>query len=162
MQIYLIRHAHAVEATEDPKRPLSKRGHKQTRRLGRFLRKSDALGTVEIWHSPLARSVDTARDIVEELGRRIRLVQVDALEGGDDPAIMADRLKTRRSSIALVGHEPHLSALASLLVAGVAEPPRFHFKKSAAVALERGDGTWAVRWQISPELLVKPKSKTKE
>lgn len=159
MQIYLIRHAHAVEAEEDPKRPLSKRGRKQVGRLARFLRKAEALDTVELWHSPLARSVETASLLVSELGRKIRLVQVDGLEGGDDPAIIAERIKTRRTAVGVVGHEPHLSALASLLVAGVAEPTRFHFKKSAVVALERGDGTWAVRWQLSPELLTKPKAK---
>jgi len=153
MQIYLIRHAHAVDATEDPKRPLSPKGHKQVKRLAKFLRKNEALATGEFWHSPLARSRETAELLTKQIVAPAKLVEVSGLEGGDDPAKIAERLKTRKTPVAVVGHEPHLSALASLLVVGAAEPPRFVFKKSAVVALERTEGGWAVRWQISPELL---------
>jgi len=153
MQIYLIRHAHAVDATEDQKRPLSAQGRKQVKRLARFLCEKELLDTDECWHSPLARSVETAKLLADGLHQSVRLVEVDGLQGDDDPAIMAERLKTRRHPVALVGHEPHLSALASLLVAGVSEPPRFVFKKSGAVALERREGVWAVCWQTTPQLV---------
>ena len=53
----------------------------------------------------------------------------------------------------LVGHEPHLSGLASLLVTGRTAPPRFLFKKCALLRLDReGDG-WTVRWHVSPEVV---------
>ena len=153
MEIYLVRHAHAVDEAEDPKRPLSKRGRKQVERLARFLNKTDALPVQHFWHSALARSRQTAELLVAEMSLSARLIQVDGLEGGDDPAQIAERLKTRRTPIAIVGHEPHLSALATLLVAGVSEPPRFILKKSSVVALGRNEGGWAVLWQVSPELL---------
>lgn len=153
MSLYIIRHAHAVEAEEDPARPLSKRGRKQVRALAKFLRKTESLQTPEIWHSPLARSRETAALLVKYLGVDVNLVEVDHLEGEDDPSVMAGRLRTRREPLAVVGHEPHLSALLSLLVAGTAQPPRFMLKKCAAVALERIEGIWAVRWQVSPEIL---------
>lgn len=154
MQIFLIRHAHAVDATEDPKRPLSKKGHKQVKRLAKFLRQNEALTTTECWHSPLVRSRETAELLTAQLGAPVKLIEVAGLEGGDDPSKIADKLKTRRTPVAIVGHEPHLSALASLLVVGATEPPRFVLKKSSALALDRDEGGWAVRWQISPELLV--------
>jgi phosphohistidine phosphatase len=153
MQLYIIRHAHALDAAEDAERPLSKRGRKQLRRLSRFLEKTDALQVPEIWHSPLARSKETAELLKENLARDAKLVQVDGIEGEDDPAVIANRLKTRRSALALVGHEPHLSALLSLLVAGAPEPRKFVLKKAATVALERIDGHWAVRWHVSPEII---------
>ena len=118
MEIFIIRHAHAVDAAEDPARPLSKRGRKQVRRLARFFKKNDALPLPEVWHSPLARSKETAELLVKRLSAKAKLTQIDGIEGDDDPAIVADRLKTRRTAVAIVGHEPHLSALLSLLVAG--------------------------------------------
>jgi phosphohistidine phosphatase len=153
MQIYLIRHAHAVDATEDSKRPLSKKGHKQIKRLAKFLRGNQALATGEFWHSPLARSRETAELLTAQIGAPAKLLEVVGLEGTDDPAKIAGCLKARKTPVAIVGHEPHLTALASLLVVGATEPPRFVLKKSAAIALERSEGGWAVRWQISPELL---------
>lgn len=155
MSLFIIRHAHALDAEEDPERHLSKRGHKQVRALAKFLRRSDALQTAEVWHSPLARSRETAELLVQHLELKARLLQVDGLEGDDDPAVIADRLKRRRPPLAIVGHEPHLSALLSLLVAGAAQPSRFVLKKAAAVALENHDGTWAVRWQVAPEIIEK-------
>jgi phosphohistidine phosphatase len=153
MQLTIIRHAHALDAKEDPERPLGPRGRKQVRRLGAFLRKSGALDVAEIWHSPLARSRETAQQLVERIGLDVRLVEHDGLLGETDPALIAEVLVHRSAPLAIVGHEPQLSALASLLVFGAKEPPRFLLKKCAALALERRDGHWLVRWQVSPEVL---------
>ncbi|HTO04540.1 MAG TPA: phosphohistidine phosphatase SixA [Opitutus sp.] len=153
MEIFIIRHAHAVDAAEDPARPLSKRGRQQVRRIARFFKKTESLPLTDVWHSPLARSKETAELLVKRLGAKAKLTQVDGIDGNDDPAIVAGRLKTRRTPVAIVGHEPHLSALLSLLVAGTAEPPKFVLKKSAVVALDRANGVWAVRWHVSPELI---------
>lgn len=151
--LYVIRHAHAVTAAEDPGRPLSKRGRRQARRIASFLKQSDAIAAGEVWHSPLARSIQTATLLRDRLGLEARLVEVKGLEGEDDPTIIAGRLKSRRQPVAIVGHEPHLSALLSLLVAGAPEPRKFILKKCAVVALEHADGQWAVRWQVSPEIV---------
>jgi phosphohistidine phosphatase len=153
MQIFIIRHAHAVDAAENPERPLSEKGRKQIRRLARFLKQTGALPLTELWHSPLARSRETAALLMEKLSAPAKLTQIDGLKGDDDPTIIAGRLKTRRTPVAIVGHEPHLSALVSLLIAGTAEPPRIVLKKSAVVALEQTEGEWAVRWHVSPEVI---------
>jgi phosphohistidine phosphatase len=153
MQLFIIRHAHAVDAAENPERPLSKRGRKQVRRLTRFLGKTDALPLVEVWHSPLARSRETAELLIEGLCSDAKLTQVEGIQGDDDPGIIAGRLKTRRTPLAIVGHEPHLSALVSLLIAGSPNPPRFAVRKSAAIALERVNGNWEVHWHVSPEII---------
>lgn len=153
MDLFIIRHAHAVNAAEDPDRPLSKRGRKQIRRLARFFKEIDALPVTEVWHSALARSRETAKRLMKRLGSDAKLTQIDGIEGEDNPAILAQRLKARRTNIAVVGHEPHLSALLSLLISGATEPPKFVLEKAAVVALERMQGTWAVRWHVSPEII---------
>jgi len=153
MLVYLIRHAHALDGADDAARPLSKRGREQVRSLARLLRTRDIFQPVAIWHSPLVRAQQTAELLVRHAGREISLMEMAGLMSGDDPRVMARRINRLHESVALVGHEPHLSALASLLVAGAAEPAVFVLKKCAVLALERDDGRWMVRWQVSPELL---------
>jgi phosphohistidine phosphatase len=52
----------------------------------------------------------------------------------------------------VVGHDPHLSQLATLLVTGRPEPLVFHLKKGSVVRLDRGPDVWTVRWLVSPEV----------
>jgi phosphohistidine phosphatase len=69
------------------------------------------------------------------------------------------RVKNLRRVVAIVGHEPHLGALASGLIAKTPATSAFVLRKSSLLALERGPGRgrdvarWMVRWQVSPELL---------
>lgn len=149
MQCYLIRHAHAVTAEEDIRRPLSARGRKQARVLSRFLRKVGDFDPKEIWTSPLAR----ARGTANLLDLKAKLITVPELETSAGVATLARKLQTSRQSVALVGHEPHLSALVSLLLAGSEEPPLVSLKKGATVALERTGKRWTLCWQIHPDLL---------
>lgn len=168
MLLHLVRHAHALAEEEDPIRPLSLRGRGEVARLARFVGASGCFRPAQIWHSPLARSRQTADDLAA------RLLLVDALRieipgllPEDDPREVAERIHLHpkeRGDLALVGHEPHLSALASLLVRGKARPDLFVLKKCALLTLERTDSShkktgrarWRVRWQVSPELLPPP------
>ena len=153
VRLWLIRHAHAVDAAQNTVRPVSKRGRKQIRALARFLDKTGALRPVEIWHSPLVRSRQSAELLAAALKLAAPLVQVTGLLPDDTARPMARRLKRVRD-VAIFGHEPHLSALASLLVTGAAEPPAFVLKKCAVLALERVAAMrWVVRWQVSPEVI---------
>lgn len=153
MQIYLVRHAHAIDGEDDDARPLSAKGRKQIRRVAAFLRRNGSLATREFWHSPAVRAQDTAERFAARLKVRAKLREVPGLRHGDNPAIMAKRLKALRRPVALFGHEPHLSALASLLLAGRDGPPLFVIRKCAVVCLERANRHWVVCWQVTPELL---------
>lgn len=153
MQLFLIRHAHAEDGAPDALRPLSKRGRQQTRRLARFLRQCGDFAPEEIWHSPLLRAHETAALLGRGARVRAPRQEVAGLAPEDSPALLARRLAQESRTLALVGHEPHLSALASLLVAGAAEPARFAMKKGAALALEGTGRHWTVRWHVHPDLL---------
>jgi phosphohistidine phosphatase len=153
VQLLLIRHAHALDGDDDTARPLSPRGRKQVRALARCLKRAGVFDAGEIWHSPLVRARDTAALLAQRLGTRAKLVEMDGLAPCDDPAAVAARVRHRGLSLAIVGHEPHLSALASLLVAGAAAPAVFVLRKCAALALERDNDRWTVRWLVSPDLL---------
>jgi phosphohistidine phosphatase len=161
--LYLVRHAHAVTAAENPARPLSETGRLATARLGAFLRTTGNFAPAQLWHSPLDRARETATGLVTALAADIMQVETDDLLPEDNPLLTATRLAAYPVShdLGLVGHEPHLSTLATLLVRGRPGPNAFVLRKGAALALERttkvhrksGLPRWRVRWHLSPELL---------
>lgn len=153
MILYLVRHAHAVEMADDAIRPLSAKGRAQVRQLIRFFRANEALVPAELWHSPLVRSVETAMRLAQGLRLRAPPVEVPGLEPEAPPATTVRRLARVRHDLAIVGHEPHLSALASLLLRGRAAPAAVEMRKGACLALERTGRTWRVRWLVTPGLL---------
>ena len=153
MDLYLIRHAHAEDTQPDSARRLSKRGKRQVRLLARFLRATGIFAPEEIWHSPLVRAQETAALIGAGAKPVLPLREVAGLAPEDDPRRLARRLARCDRALAIVGHEPQLSALASLLVTGVAAPARFAMKKGATLALEGAGRHWIVRWHVSPDLL---------
>jgi phosphohistidine phosphatase len=153
MEIYLIRHAHAEDGTDDAARVLSEKGQRQIRKMAAQMRRGELLEAREFWHSPLVRSRDTARLLAGRVGGGIRLVEVKGMEPYADPAGLARKVQKLRQSVAIVGHEPHLSALASLLLTGRSDPPLLILKKGAVAALEGSGRHWALRWLVSPKEL---------
>ncbi len=153
MLVYLIRHAHAVDATDDRARPLSDRGRGQVRALGALLKASGAFQPAEIWHSPLVRSRETAERLAKRIRLTVPLAVVAGLEPEADPRATAQRIYGAPDPLAIVGHEPQLSALASLLIAGRPAPPLFMLKKCTALCLEGEGRFWMVRWMLSPEVV---------
>ncbi|HEX2100735.1 MAG TPA: phosphohistidine phosphatase SixA [Candidatus Synoicihabitans sp.] len=163
MQLFLVRHAHAVTVEENPARPLSPRGRADAARVASFLRAAQAGHAAQIWHSPLARAVETAQIFQATLNPDAALVETEDLLPEDDAEVLAQRLASYPSAhdLALVGHEPHLGELASLLVRGKRKPVIFALRKAAVIALERTNHfhrrselpRWRVRWHFSPELL---------
>lgn len=151
MHLYLIRHAHAEDGKDDDARPLSAKGVKQIRRIGKALRAAGAFAAKEVWHSPLVRSRDTAVLLRDRLESPAKLIEVAGLRHEDDPQLMARKLGDLRRPVAVVGHDPHLSALATLLVCGAGRPSRFVLKKCSVLRLDRVNGGWSVRWLVSPE-----------
>lgn len=165
VRLFLIRHAHAVaEAASDAVRPLSERGRQTTAHASSFFRQNGVLRPGQIWHSPLVRAYETASALATGLEIDVPLVETDGLLPGDDPALMAARLAEYPPvhDLALIGHQPHLSHLATLLIRGKPQPNAFHFKKSAVLALRRADQLhpktglprWRVAWHFSPEMLL--------
>lgn len=163
MRLYLVRHAHAVTDEESPVRPLSPRGQADLDRLIAFFQANRQFTPAQLWHSPLVRARETALRLGAALAPEAILVETPGLLPDDDPLDAAARLDEHDPAIglALVGHEPHLSALATVLTRGRPRPVIFHLRKAAVIALERTDARhkktaltrWRVRWHLSPELL---------
>lgn len=163
MIAYLVRHAHAVDEEEDRLRPLSMRGREDVRRLAAFFKANRAFLPAQVWHSSLVRARETAEILVAGVGLEAPLLETPGLLPEDEPEEIACRLAARSGAqnVALVGHEPHLSALATLLVRGKTVPVGFEMKKGAVLSLERTDGVhkktgeprWRVCWHVTPALV---------
>jgi phosphohistidine phosphatase len=142
--LHLIRHAQAEEARDgllDSERGLTSKGHAQAERLAHTLARLEVQYDAIIT-SPRKRAYQTAK----KLRHRARtLEQNESLTGPPDAALV-EHLRTRAANgaaaIALVGHEPFLSELVSLLLFGTLEhADRFEFGKCALYALEFGNQT---------------------
>lgn len=147
--IYLVRHADAVSDEEDPDRPLSEKGHAQMARVCNILRTIPRFHPDEIWHSPLVRSRETAEWLSRELKLSAPVVLKPGLEPDDDPSRNAALLTAETRDIAVVGHEPHLGILTSLMVHGPARSGGFFpFPKAAVLVLTRNGARWSSDWLV--------------
>ncbi|HEY1366007.1 MAG TPA: histidine phosphatase family protein [Gaiellaceae bacterium] len=139
MDLYLVRHAIADDRDparwpDDSVRPLTADGIERFRRAARGLR--TLVPTVDaVLSSGFTRAWQTAELLHEEAGWPAPS-ECEALEAGRAPADAVDVLRDRNeSSLALVGHEPHLSLLASLLLTGDEDAVQMDLKKGGTIAL---------------------------
>jgi phosphohistidine phosphatase len=147
--IYLIRHADAVSAEEDLLRPLSAKGRRQVSRVCEDLGRAPGFAPAELWHSPLSRAKETAELLAQGLGLGSPVVLKQGLEPDDDPEAIARILGSEKRSIAVVGHEPHLGVLATIMVRGPVHAASFYnFHKAGVLALSRTDKGWSSEWLV--------------
>jgi len=161
VDLYIVRHAIAQERDasswpNDGDRPLTPEGEAKFRKAARGLRRLvPTVGTV--LSSPFARAWRTAELLEEEAGWPAPKQQ-DELRA-DRPAreaVRALEAVSNNEAVAVVGHEPGLSELASLLLTGTGAVT-FDLKKGGVIALGLNGGARPgsayLRWTISPKIL---------
>ncbi|HTK28117.1 MAG TPA: phosphohistidine phosphatase SixA [Vicinamibacterales bacterium] len=158
-ELYLIRHAVAAERgdkwPDDTKRPLTDDGIAKMRKAARGLVRLGVHLDV-VLTSPLVRTRQTAEIVAGAFDPRPHIVNAESLApGGAHAAILADLEKhSRRSHIAIVGHEPGIGDLAARLI-GTRHP--IPFKKGAVCRIEVDalppNGPGELRWFLPPRVL---------
>jgi len=160
MNIFLLRHGLAVEREEmdfagDDARPLTPKGRRQLRKVAAAMRLLK-LDLSVIFSSPLVRAQQTTEVIVKQLKfKRKPVITYDLRPGGNAEKLIHQlaALKPVPRNILLVGHEPDLSELLSLLVAGTITGG-FSFKKAGLAKLEteklRAGQCATLAWQLTP------------
>jgi phosphohistidine phosphatase len=116
--LHLLRHAKssAKEDVEDHERPLSRRGRKTARRVGRNL--SARLGAVDlVLCSSARRTRETLDFVLDEFSPRPRTSIEDELylASREKLAARLGRLDARDANVLLIGHNPGLHELAVAL-----------------------------------------------
>lgn len=124
----------ADSGKDDAERPLTEEGRVKTRRAAKGL--ADLVEALDVVaSSPLVRARETARFAGERFPKARRVVRADLVPTAD-PARAARWLSSLGAgAAAVVGHEPHLSKLAALLLTG-APAPLFELKKGGAALLD--------------------------
>lgn len=138
MKLYLIRHGQAVEENVDPKRPLSGVGKEQAQRAADAL-KAKGAKIDEIWHSTKLRAKQTAEIIAKTLSVK-KVIEKKGLNPNDPVQPIADDIKLSEANIAIAGHMPFLSKLASLLRTGSEEAEEVDFGPGEVVEVDVGIG----------------------
>ena len=139
MILYIVRHALAEEATSggDDARHLTEIGRQRTQKAAAGFR-ALAVELDVILTSPLARAAETAAIIAEAYDNAPAPRVLDELSTGV-PAIDAVAALApfgRDDSVMIVGHEPQLSALISILLTGEPDGMHLRMRKGACVALD--------------------------
>jgi len=153
MELYLIQHGEAKSELEDPERPLTAQGTENIKKTARFF-KQLSKGIDLIWHSGKKRAEQTAAILKETLGTGIHMEICAGLAPNDDISIIKEKIETaEQDSIALVGHLPHLSRLASDLLTGKREMEIIRFKNAGIVCLSGESQDWKLEWIITPGIV---------
>ncbi|MBX2988921.1 MAG: phosphohistidine phosphatase SixA [Bdellovibrionaceae bacterium] len=165
MELYLIRHAVAEDREEfarrsqdDSLRPLTVKGRKKMQKVAIRLR--DQVGDVDlIVTSPYLRARQTA-EILSQMFFETKIIEAPELVPHGPPQAFVRWMKAHArdlQSVAVVGHEPQLSLLASYLLAG-AEESLIAMKKSGIACLETvdveelGPSTAELSWLVPPKI----------
>lgn len=157
MMLYILRHATAEEASpsgEDGARRLTERSKEKMRGAAIALRelvpRFDSILT-----SPLARATETAEIVAAAYENKPAPQVLPALATGVAPsdAVVALRTFAKLADVMIVGHEPQLSAIASILLTGAADAVNLKLKTGGCIAIDlparfdRGGGE--LRWMLT-------------
>jgi len=152
MQIFLIQHGDAKPEIEDPERPLSKLGIKETKAIAKKLKELQVKPT-KIFHSPKLRAKQTAEILASTLNSKAEETQ--GLKPKDNPQTIKNKISELKDhgTYFFVGHLPNIELLAALLVTDVSEPPIHISRYSSPLCLENPKGIWRIKFYLLPELL---------
>jgi phosphohistidine phosphatase len=159
LELYLIRHGIAAERgpeyPDDSKRPLTNRGIAALRAEAKALN-ALKIGFDVIIASPLTRTKQTADALAETLTTKPPIILSDALAPAGTPAAVIHEVvkHTKKTRIALVGHEPNIGELAARLI-GARSP--ITFKKGAICRIDFDvlppKALGQLRWFLPPRVL---------
>jgi phosphohistidine phosphatase len=158
MKLLLLRHATAMPrgtaGVFDDERPLTPSGKAAfrvaARGLARIAHRPDVLLT-----SPLARARATAEIAARAFRRIVPTVEPALADESVTGLVIALKMYPLDATIALVGHEPGLSALLACLL-GASEGERLAFQKGGAALLDLPDGPATLGrliWFLTPKVL---------
>jgi len=159
MRVYVIRHAAAGQAGDypnDEERPLTRKGIDCMKVVAKGLAKI-GVAPKKIYTSPLVRAKQTAEIVRKAVGKSADFEERDELKPGHAPAeVIAFLTDEGIEEAAIVGHEPQLGELVSLMVVESDEPVLDMKKASVACIDFEGPaepGQGVVAWHLTPAVV---------
>ena len=163
MNLYIVRHAIAVDEEtagygSDSERPLTEKGRKKMRQIAKGLRNLGVEFDL-ILSSPYVRARETAEILADVFKMKKNITFSESLIPLANPELLIGEINQTYSveSIAIVGHEPHLSTLIGILVAENAKLD-VTLKKGGvcyitADDLHHNDHRATLEWLLTPGIL---------
>jgi len=152
MRIYLVQHALALDASVEPKRPLSQQGKQDIVRTAGFLSLFVQPQPKFVFHSGKLRAKQTAEMFAEAWHLKGEIMQADDLSPNADAQVWAAKLNAMSDDVLIVGHLPHLPRLASLLLCEDMDKQPVRFQNAGVVCLEKTDDAWQCIFHINPNM----------
>jgi phosphohistidine phosphatase len=162
MKLYLVRHAIAEDSADyedDSLRPLTEKGHEKMKKIAQALREMGVEPDL-IVSSPYVRASQTASILAKELKYKQEPAYSDFLVPTGEPNDMIGEITEKYSvdELMLVGHEPNLSSLTSVLLAG-GPGLSIDFKKGGVCCLAVDDLHYdrkaTLEWLVTPKIATK-------
>lgn len=154
MDLVLWRHAEAEPGEPDLGRQLTSKGEKQARRGAEWLH-ARLPDSARILVSPAMRAQQTAQALADISRRKLKTIEQIAPGASAEDILGAAGWPTGRAPVVIVGHQPTLGRVASLLLTGSERP--WPLKKAAIWWLSSteldGPEDATLRAVINPDLL---------
>jgi phosphohistidine phosphatase len=163
MNLYILRHGLAVDAgavgiEKDSERPLTPKGERKLWRIAQALEELE-ISFDWILSSPYVRARRTAEILAEAQHSRKKVELTDHLTPGGSVKKLVELINRREPApedVLLVGHEPYLSDLISLLLSGSSQVAvvmkKAGFCKLCIEQLEPGHCA-TLEWLLTPKQL---------
>jgi phosphohistidine phosphatase len=158
VNLLIVRHGPAgdpeawqAEGKDDRLRPLTGKGKKEVRRaaagLARLVPELDVLAT-----SPWTRAVETAEIVAGEYGCDVETVEELTADHSPDDLLPWLQRQRDKETVAVVGHEPHLSLLVGYMLNGKSVS-FVDLKKGGACLIQLADavkpGSGTLEWLLT-------------
>jgi phosphohistidine phosphatase len=122
MDLFILRHGKAGKlsgGTDDAARALTRKGEKEIERVAQWMKAQEFSFDI-IATSPLQRARETATVIASVLGQKDKLTTWDELAPGGDPDTVCYTAAQQGNDakVLVIGHEPGLSRLISMIITG--------------------------------------------
>ena len=165
--VYLMRHAKSdwdASYVGDHERPLSARGFKSARRMGKFLAR-----TADLPQLILCSSAVRTRQTLETASREGGWSDIPVLVENELYLTSQERVMTRLrslpndlSSVMIIGHEPTTSVLAGLLIGSASIRVPTGTCSRIDLYVENWEDVRAacgtLEWHVTPKILKRPKN----
>ncbi|HEX3718087.1 MAG TPA: phosphohistidine phosphatase SixA [Verrucomicrobiae bacterium] len=164
MNLFFLRHGKAeprsVKWRPDSKRPLTRDGEKRTAEVARGAQALD-LNFDLILTSPYVRAFRTAEILADVYGAR-KLFETKNLISEAEPKAIVSEINENFASIqdiVLVGHEPFMTRLIAMLIAGEGAAVNIELKKAGLCKLSIEKLTYGkcacLNWLLTPRQLAR-------
>jgi len=147
MEVYLVQHAESKSEAEDPTRPLTDGGREEVDAVACYVA-TLGIEVAQIFHSSKLRAKQTAEVFAQHLVVPKGIAEREGLGPLDDPVKAEHLVEQAKGPVMIVGHLPHLSRLASLLVLGEVEKEVVRFRMGAVVCRARSGESWSIDWTL--------------